>query len=67
MALTFSTAPKDGLFLGVLGRIPNNGSIFLYSLGTKNKVGSTQNKIPENSKSLTMANPSVKNTDSGNP
>ena len=36
------------LVCGVRGDTPSRGSILPYSFGTKNRVGSRQNKMPEN-------------------
>ena len=51
----------------VRGCIPRSGSIFPYSFGTRYKVGSRQNRMPENNRSFKKANPSVANTLSGRP
>ena len=52
---------------GVRGCMPTRGSILPYSLGTRYRVGSRQNRMPEKSRSLQKAKPSVAKTLSGKP
>ena len=49
------------------GFIPSSGSIFPYNRGTKYKVGSKANKVPEKIKSVKNSTPSTTKILSANP